>query len=82
MLDVFFFIQTVCPLKLYKSYSSLTLDDETEAETAQGQVSKHRLFLRLTHNVTLCDVVVELESQSKLGGVNIFFDLKEKQIKD
>lgn len=60
--------------------SILTLDDETEAEAAKGQVSKHRLFLWLAYNVTSCDGAVNLESQGKLSGLNILFDLKEEQI--
>ncbi len=60
--------------------SILTLDDETEAKAAKGQVSKHRLFLWLAHNVTSCDVAVKLESQGKFCRLNIFFDLKEKGI--
>lgn len=61
--------------------SILTLDDETEAEATQGQVGKHWLFLWLAYNATFCDVAVKLESKGKLGGLNILFDLKEKQIK-
>lgn len=60
--------------------SILTLDDETEAKTAKRQVSKHRLFLRLAHNVTFCAVAVKLESQGELCGLDILFDLKEEQI--
>lgn len=60
--------------------SILTLDDETEAEAAKGQVSKHRLFLWLANNVTFCVAAVKLESQRELSGLHILFDLKEKQI--
>lgn len=60
--------------------SILTLDDETEAEAAKGQVSKHGLFLWLPYNVAFCVAAVKLESQGKLGGLHILFDLKEKQI--
>lgn len=61
--------------------SILTLDDETEAEASKGQVSKHRLFLWLARNVTVCVADVKLEGQRKLGGLNILFDLTEKHIK-
>lgn len=60
--------------------SILTLDDESEAKTAKGQVSKHRLFLWLADNVTFCDAAVKLECQGKLSGLNIRFNLMEKQI--
>lgn len=60
--------------------SILTLDDETEAKTAKGQVSKHRLLLWLVYNVTSYNVAVKLESQGKFCGLDILLDLKEKQI--
>lgn len=56
----------------------LTLDDKAKAKTAKGQVGKHGLFLWLADHVTFCGVVVELERQGELGGVDIFFDLKGK----
>lgn len=55
----------------------LTLDDETEAKTAKGQVGKHRLFLRLAYDVTSCVVTGELESQGKFSRLDILFNLKE-----
>lgn len=63
---------------IFKSF--LTLDNETEAETAKGQVGEHRLFLRLAYDVPSCVVVAKLESQGKLSRLNIFFDLRVKQI--
>lgn len=56
------------------------MDDETEAEAAKGQVSKHRLFLWLAYDVTFCDVAVKLERQGKLGGLDILFDLEKRKI--
>lgn len=58
-----------------------TLDDETEAEASEGQVSKHRLFLRLAHNVILCVAAVQLEGQRELSGLNVLFDLREQHDK-
>lgn len=55
-----------------------TLDDETEAEASEGQVSKHGLFLRLAHDVIFCVAAAQLEGQRELGGLNVFFDLGEQ----
>lgn len=58
-----------------------TLDDETKAEAPKGQVRKHRLFLWLASNVTVCWAVVELKGQRELSGLNVLFDLTERHMK-
>lgn len=59
--------------------STLTLDDESEAETAEGQVGKNWLFFWLAHDVTSCVVVAELESQGELSGLDLLFKLRSQQ---
>lgn len=59
---------------------TLTLDDETEAETTKGQESKDRLFLGLRNGLVLT-AAGELEGQSQLCGLHIFFDLEKKRKK-
>lgn len=56
---------------------ALTLDDETEAETTEGQERKDRLFLGLRRGLVLT-AAGELEGQSQLCGLHIFFDLNKK----
>lgn len=58
--------------------SAPTLDDETEAEASERQVSEHRLFLRPAHDVVLRVAAVQLEGQRELGGLNVLFDLRER----
>lgn len=58
-----------------------TLDDETKAEAAKGQIRKHRLFLWLPSNVAVCRAVVELKGQCELSGLNVLFDLTGRHMK-
>lgn len=68
-----------CPLApppVTKLKPALTLDDETKAETAQGEVGEDGLFLRLVHEAVGCLAAAELEGQGELRGLHVFFDLE------
>lgn len=70
----FFFLNQLS----FFEFSIFTLDDKTEAKTAKRQVSKHWLLLRLANDVTFRLAAAQLEGQSELGRLDIFFYLKEK----